>query len=199
MNSLSATVLRIRLSSALRSHSDPEVREAVVKGVTQNTIYSYPSVERLTDFVIALVKDPHNTKGETSHKVIIEEMIAKYSVGLEALPRASPTPPGQNSVVLITGSTGNLGSHLLSELLSYEAVQRVYCLNRPSSTPGIVRHRSKFEDQALDDSRLASDKVVFVEGDASQDKFGLDDGLFAEVMYHISSHRSYSPDGHSYT
>ena len=67
-------------------------------------------------------------------------MAAKYSEGLpgyvdaSTLPRyiapASPSPPKCPVTVLLTGSTGHLGSEILALLLTDERVERVYTLDR---------------------------------------------------------------------
>ena len=98
-------------------------------------------------------------------------MIAQYS---------SPWPtvdgnaePGM--VVLLTGSTGNIGSHILEALLRESRILRIYAFNRPSSRQVSLldRHGERFEDKDFDKSLLVFLKLVFLEGDASQDGFGV--------------------------
>ena len=40
----------------------------------------------------------------------------------------------QGPVILITGTTGNIGSHILAQLLSDDRISVVYALNRASTT-----------------------------------------------------------------
>ena len=166
--------------------------------VTQNAVYSYPTIEALSSFLAALVADPEAVTDNKSGKARIEEMIEKYSTGLDGTPPPEPTatattPPAK--VVLLTGSTGNLGAQILASLLEAENVERVYALNRPSSGSKSMfdRHRERFEDKALDDSLLASVKLVFLEGDAASPNLGM-----AENTYNEVSHASYSSRLSSY-
>ena len=88
-------------------------------------------------------------------------------------------------VVLLTGSTGNIGSHILEALLREPRILRIYAFNRPSSRQVSLldRHRERFEDKGFDTSLLASKKLVFLEGDASQDNLGVSSLVFNEVSY----------------
>ena len=116
-------------------------------------------------------------------KAEIEAMIAKYAVGLGD--KVSDGVPGRfphRHVVLLTGSTGGLGSYLLASLLSYDDVAVVYAFNRPSKTTPIQRRqRAAFEDRGLDTTLLDSEKLIYVEGDAAQPNLSLDDRTYAEI------------------
>jgi len=111
-------------------------------------------------------------------------MIEKYSIGLDGpvdgvLPSSQSIEP---AVVLLTGSTGGLGSFLLSELLRSSAVQRVFAFNRSSSSKSIAeRQKAAFKDRGLELDLLDSDKVVYVEADASLEKCGLSSAQYEEV------------------
>lgn len=184
MYSLSATILRRRITGALQS-TESEKTNAAVSFINQNTVYAYPTVDRLTNYLVSLVSDPSNwTEGIKSHVDEIEAMIAQYS---------SPWPtvngnaePGM--VVLLTGSTGNIGAHILEALLRDPRILRIYAFNRPSprDVSLLDRHRERFEDKGFDKALLASEKLVFLEGDASQDKLGVPSLVFNEVHIYIT-------------
>lgn len=124
-------------------------------------IYSYPTIEKLADAALSVSK---------THEESIEEMISKYSQGLDvSLPVPAKVDPTQQ-YVLLTGSTGNLGAQVLESLLLNDSVARVYTLNRPSTKTSMYeRHRARFQDKALDLSLLSSPKLVFLAGKTSQD------------------------------
>ncbi|KAG6843342.1 hypothetical protein H0H93_001329, partial [Arthromyces matolae] len=139
-DSLSATILRRRVSAALRASKDNAIINAS-EHITQNTVYSYPSIEALATFLVKLVADPRGYNGGSDPKEAVEAMIEKYSSGLDRPSSLQgPSTPG-DKVVLLTGSTGNLGSQILADLLLDSTVHRVYALNRDSdSTPILERH-----------------------------------------------------------
>ncbi len=158
---------------------------ALTKNITQSVVYCHPSVDQLTNFIAELVTNPSAESLQKSHEQAIEEMIEKYSQGFDGAPIvASGTTDGRRTqqYVLLTGSTGNLGAQMLESLLSKDEIERVYTLNRPSSKASMLqRHRERFEDKGLDLSLLESPKLVFLEGEASQDDFGLNKEQSKEV------------------
>lgn len=181
-----STILRLRIISILRKfnylHSSAEVPQGV--------IYSHPTITSLTDYIIDLVnhKATDTISPTASQCCLINEMIAKYSHGLEtpvAQARAphSPHEATEHHCVLLTGSTGNLGAELLSSLLMKTCVQRVYVLNRTSKYRATIdRHRERFDDRGLDLSLLQSPKLVLLEGDISQHNLDLPIDVFDKVL-----------------
>jgi len=126
-----------------------------------------------------LVAGPNRTENVKSRVDQIETMIAQYS-------HPWPTVNGNaepGTVVLLTGSTGNLGSHILEALLRDPRILRIYAFNRPSSRQVSLldRHIERFEDKGFDKALLASEKLTFIEGDTSQDNLGVPLSVFNEV------------------
>ena len=180
---MSATILRRRITGALRTSKDAATVGAAEE-ITQNTVYNYPTIDRLASFLASAVAGTGGIADTKTAQVLMEEMIAKYSAGLdETLPTTSDDANRPRAVVLLTGSTGNLGSQILASLLTDEKVERVYALNRPSSgsTSTLERHRQRFEDKALDIALLASKRLIFIEGDAASENLGLPDSAYIEV------------------
>ena len=179
---MSATILRRRITGALRSSNEHATIKAA-ESVTQNTVYSYPTIESMTSFLAALVANPEGFTDSKDRKILIEEMIEKYGAGLSGVPRGIPSRTSESAhVVLLTGSTGNLGAQILATILQDDKIRRIYALNRPSgSTSMLERHRERFEDKALDPKLLGSEKLVFVEGDSASPNLGLPVNIHNEV------------------
>ncbi|KAJ7785171.1 putative aminoadipate reductase [Mycena maculata] len=172
-DSLNATFLRHRIVGALKNSNDLEESQvqAAVQKIPQNFIYSHPSIEQLARAIVRLAHD--DSSGPDDGKAIVEEMIAKYSQGFDApIPKSMVSSSGR-AVVLLTGSTGGLGSHLLEMLLGSASVERVYAFNRKGRTPLSERQREAFVDRALNGKLLSSEKLVYLEGDSSQSDLGL--------------------------
>ena len=181
--SLSATFLRNRIIGALRSSSDANVQKAAF-GVTQELVFSFPTIKQLATHIAALVLHGNvaNVPDIASAKDAINKMIDKYSVGLGAQLVVSKIQSTADVVVLLTGSTGSLGSYLLESLLSNADVRKIYAYNRSSRTSASFdRQKDAFVDRGLDSALLCLEKLVFVEGDCALPKLGLQDGLFEEV------------------
>ncbi|KAG6847388.1 hypothetical protein H0H93_008505, partial [Arthromyces matolae] len=184
-DSLSATILRRRLTGALRASKTSTTVQAA-ESITQNTVYSYPSIDKLTSFLVNLVADPSGFKVGQDPKEEIESMIAKYSLGLDSpISLHSTSSAPLEKVVLLTGSTGNLGSQILADILLDSSVKRVYALNRASSGTGsapiLERHVERFVDKALDVKLLRDERLVFVEGDTATPGLGLPKELYEEI------------------
>lgn len=175
-----STILRLHIVSALRQ-SDCL---AIAREVPPSLVYSYPTVGGLTKCILNLVGNPDiQSTPMKSHPHLIEEMIAKYSRGLDVSPPPPKVPPNtENHYVLLTGSTGNLGAELLAALVVNDSVHRIYALNRPSLKVSILnRHCARFEDKGLDVSLLTSPKLVFLESEACSDNLGLPQETINEV------------------
>jgi hypothetical protein len=119
-------------------------------------------------------------------KAAIDAMITKYSVGLDKpLPKQPSKALPDKQVVLVTGTTGNLGAHLLAGLLQHDAVAKVYALNRPARESNALsildRHKNQFADKELDVGLLASEKLTFIEADAASPRLGLPEATYFEV------------------
>ncbi|KAG5636771.1 hypothetical protein H0H81_006924 [Sphagnurus paluster] len=113
----------------------------------------------------------------------------------------SRLPPGQSSAqpncaktarvsttsILLTGSTGNLGSDILALLLSDPSVTKVYALNRRSSKgSALERIKQQFKTKGFDETFLWSGKVVFITGDTARADLGLEAGLYEEIRQSIT-------------
>ncbi|KAJ7782239.1 putative aminoadipate reductase [Mycena maculata] len=181
-DSLTATLFRLHVMKALRSRTD-EVLAGAVDAISQNLVYSYPTISELSTYL-------NNLGGETStdngrQGIQIQDLIDKYNTSGLTPAGASPNP-GVPAVVLLTGSTGNLGSQILSSLLKDDRVTKVYAFNRPSGRTLTERHLDIFKQRGLDTSLLTSPKLVFVEARMDQRDFGLKADLYEEVRNSVT-------------
>ena len=100
---------------------------------------------------------------------------------------AEPGPrAGGTDIVMITGTTGALGSAVLAELIACEQVSRVYALERGSPDGMELRRRQEdsLKRRNLHPGILASPKVVSVEADFTVSGLGVDVGVYREVRGH---------------
>lgn len=87
----------------------------------------------------------------------------------------------QGDVVLLTGSTGGLGSALLAKLILSPEFTRVYALNRRASDALSTRQETAFVERGLDASLLRSGKLILLEGDTAKENLGLERHTYDEV------------------
>jgi len=154
-------------------------------GLPNNVIYTNPSISSLTAFILGLFSDgesanvPHRQKG-VKH---METMVEKYSSSFSYRNAGEDATSTQAvcEVVLLTGTTGRLGSHLLAQLAKRPDVKTVYALNRASASDLMERQRKTFESWELDTELLRSRKIVLLTADLAKPLFGLTETIYNEV------------------
>lgn len=180
-HSLHATFLRNRIVGALRADSQTS---KIPYEVSQNFVYEHPTLRELAAAILELI-DSGVDVATKAVKTQVVEMVKKYS---DNLPRLAMPPPRANTgvTVLLTGSTGTLGSYMLATLLTNPRIVKVYTLNRPSRVP-YDRQQAVFVEGSLDPRLLEDSKLVQLVGDLKEDGFGLEPAVFAEVCIHRPS------------
>ena len=100
--------------------------------ITPRIIYSNPTANKLAAALHQLTG-----KGEEVYESLEEErikrqeeMLAKYSKNLPKIEATDRIAKDTDLTVLLTGSTGSLGSYLLDALLGSAKISKIICLNR---------------------------------------------------------------------
>ncbi|GLB41023.1 putative acetyl-CoA synthetase-like protein [Lyophyllum shimeji] len=187
-DSLQATWIRNTILHALRQSTKVPTRNIPI-----NFVYLNPTIARLGNYVARVCSpsgpdDTTNTATETVAQM--NALVEKYSTHFR------PHKPvicvngskKTSDIVLLTGSTGGLGSYVLEALVLDDIVERVYALNRPSigGFSSHERQRTAFEDRGIDCAILASPKIVFIEGDTSLPLLGLPQAIYEELRAKLS-------------
>ncbi|KAF8160222.1 hypothetical protein K438DRAFT_1985842 [Mycena galopus ATCC 62051] len=179
-DSLIATIFRLRIMKALRSKNLAEAENA-------NFVYSHPTIAKLAIYVAAMVSGATEDTGPKIQGIKVARMITKHSTtGIARTDSFTDTFTAQSAVVLLTGSTGNLGSQLLASLLKDGRVRRIYAFNRASGRTLADRHLDTFKQRGLDILLLACPKLVFVEGQADQPHLGLSRERYEEMRTSVT-------------
>ncbi|KZT12695.1 uncharacterized protein LAESUDRAFT_668561 [Laetiporus sulphureus 93-53] len=112
----------------------------------------------------------------------LNSMIKRHRTKHVLADRTSP------HVVLLTGSTGALGSHILFQLLNDENVQRVYALNRRHVGEVTLQERqfTAYSNQGLPVDHISSPKLTLLEADLTAEDLGLDTVLFRELASSVT-------------
>ncbi|GJJ11568.1 putative NRPS-like protein biosynthetic cluster [Clathrus columnatus] len=183
-DSLQATYIRNIMLNALRKGSS----SSNVQNLPNNLVYQHPTINALTE-IVSQSSRPKTVVGElelnTARQKRLQDFIRKYTQNWPKHKPGSVQGP-YPEVILLTGSTGSLGSQIFAELINTHSVRRIYAFNRPSSKTLRQRHIEAFADRGNDLSLLDSDKIVYVEGDTSAQNLGIDPELFEQVDFNIS-------------
>jgi hypothetical protein len=182
--SLQATWIRNSLLHALREEANIPRTDS-----TDNFVYQNPTIAKLTTYIVKLVSGTSGSQDisqQAERLAAMNDMVEKYSQGF---PTRFPTDTSSNSfkgyVVLITGTTGGLGSYILSALASSEEITRIYAINRPRKPWQRAldeSQRNALLDRGLDaDLILSSPKLRLLEADCTVPGFRLSQSVYDEV------------------
>ena len=138
--SLQATCIRNTLLHALRQIAPP----ANVHEVPSNVIYQYPTVRRLAAFSAQVSRSEtafENTDTEETRKTRLLELLAKYTHEWPEYTPANDAVCPTHEIILLTGSTGGLGSQVLAHFVvmpsvSYIRVQQTWTEEFSKQTRG---------------------------------------------------------------
>lgn len=152
-----------------------------VRNPPENFIYQFPTIQGLSQYLAKMSRaetsDESSDPG-TERRERLESYVRRFT---QNWPVHQPRLTVKDEVVLLTGSTGGLGSQLLAQLVQIPSVSCIYAFNRKSSKSLYERHLEEFKDRGNDVNLLDSPKIVFIVGDTSEPGFGIDGELFREV------------------
>lgn len=133
-------------------------------------IYSNPTLSQLS---VSLLNMTATTKQDDHYRVAkMQSLLDKYVALLPTTTKATyPTlrEDSDNWTVLLTGSTGSLGSYILHELQNDRRIKRIVCLNR--SSDAAKRHVITGRERGL--SGIDSARVTFWQADLASPLLGL--------------------------
>lgn len=161
LDSLQVTTITKHINKYLVSLGKPP-------SMSPRLVYAEPTLAAITNAVAALRKGAIPTG--TSGKSAVEKMLNVYESNSSNLPITARPPQEQPEelTVLLTGSTGSLGSYILDYLVRNSKVTQVFCLNR-----GPASHERLQKAQAAKAPGTLPSKVTCIEGNLSKDYFGL--------------------------
>ncbi|KAK2861154.1 putative NRPS-like protein biosynthetic cluster [Arthroderma sp. PD_2] len=137
--------------------------------LTPQMIYAHPTVEKLSSLLHSIVSGVNGDSVSRSEH--IDALVQKYTGNLP-----NPETTDKRSVIL-TGSTGSLGTYLLNCLLNDNTVSKVYCLNRSDAKE---RQTKSFELRRLKPEFL--DRVEFLTASLSEERLGLTEYTYNELI-----------------
>ncbi|KAL9018230.1 MAG: hypothetical protein Q9185_004444 [Variospora sp. 1 TL-2023] len=151
--------------------------DAAAPTVTPNTIYAHSSIGRLTS-ALEFTSDPLLQRSDRQRM----QQIFDQCSSLMAPPRQSPpSTHKKRAVVLLTGSTGSLGSYVLDALIQHRGIEKIYCLDWSKGTE--ARQTSSSETRGLSSDWQS---VRFLTCDLGHQRLGLDSDTYDELSKEIT-------------
>ncbi|KAG7444789.1 L-aminoadipate-semialdehyde dehydrogenase [Guyanagaster necrorhizus] len=107
--------------------------ELETHNLRQTVVYEHPSVEKLADYILRLQSGV--TQVDNGCEAVMLALLDKWGakVGTHTARANAPPKPTDRRVILLTGATGSLGAHILSQLTASFSVGKVVCLSRAKS------------------------------------------------------------------
>ena len=150
--------------------------------IAPSMLYTRPTVFKLAETLMALKNKGHmdQTANDEARATEMKQFLEQYSTGLPSAHLPVQTSAKATShIVILTGSTGNLGKHLLRDLILRADVGKIYCLDR--SLDAEKRHRdSLFFGRELPGA-LTDQRVRFLHCDLTHPRLGIDDALYLDL------------------
>lgn len=187
----SASCMRIR--NQLEKHFHVEG-----KPLPWNIVYDCGSIDRLSEYLAS--RSAEEMEKELGSKEMLE-LVHRYSIVRESTPIPYDAPISisesrvEGEVVLLTGATGALGSHILSQLLANPSVTRIYCLlraNRPRDIEeASVQMKRVLEAMKkrflLPTSQQPFEKLQFLPANVEEENLGCSAKSYEELRNNVST------------
>lgn len=166
----------MNLVRQLRSSFEAQHGHGVVSPhlITPKIVYANPTAAKLANTLHQMSGHTAEASGKLEEQRIkkMEEMLNKYS---QDLTKASTEgdhvkQDDEKLTVVLTGSTGSLGSYLLDVLLSSERVKKIICLNRGVHSEDKQKNMNASRGLVTE---WGSDKAQFLTTDLSKPRLGL--------------------------
>lgn len=149
-----------------------------VENAAPSRVYSNPSVELLARSVL------RNEDSDHDRLQLMASTLQGYEDNIDGLlktlggPRSDVNQP-ESEVVILTGSTGAVGSHILHEILHNKAISHVYCLNRSSDSRAVQESRNS--ERGIP-TEFPSARVTFLTADLCKPNFGLESTVYNTIL-----------------
>lgn len=176
----------INASRLLRAGLEAAGVRVDASAIATRVIYGHPTSNRLAEYLYSVVskegKDATTGEGQARQEDhAMEALVEKYA-GADMPPKRTDKPPpaDEDQVIVITGTTGALGSYMLSQASSCPRVKKIVCLNRSQNAEG----RQKTGN---DERGLSTDfsKAEFLHGDLTRFDLGLSKEVYERLLSEV--------------
>jgi thioester reductase-like protein len=155
------------------------------KVLNSNIVFENPNVNALTHYLFSLRSS--SVEKERSAEDIMQNLVEKYSIFKTHVP-GSVVVDGE--YVVLTGSTGSLGAHILSTLIQRPAIHKFYCFVRANSPDaGSQRvldalHKAHLLHRLTEQQKH---KIIALPADLSQESFSLPTRTIGQITCEVTT------------
>ncbi|KAI1321521.1 hypothetical protein F5Y16DRAFT_388734 [Xylariaceae sp. FL0255] len=182
LDSLGISVVLARLKATLRKHG---VSDEKLKLIKNQLIYKEPTVTRLANALSTILSGAAVSDETAESQALLNQVLDEYEQKLHGILAAKEASNGLKTngykgtktghTVILTGSTGSVGSYILSSLLARNDVNKIICLNR--SPDAAQKQAASFRSRGITglDKAEASQRVVYMQAALHDPHLGLSD------------------------
>ncbi|PHH81827.1 hypothetical protein CDD82_7761 [Ophiocordyceps australis] len=161
--------------------------------ITPALVYKNPSISTLS---LEIAKSASSNAKENSSVTgverlqVLEQTIQEYKGKIAELMQATKNSHAQSSqqqsTILVTGTTGYIGSYILNSLLAHPSSPKIICLNRSADSVHVQASRNKLRDESLA-THFPADRVKFLSStDTSNAQLGLSDLEYQHLLRQVT-------------
>jgi nucleoside-diphosphate-sugar epimerase len=173
----------IQLSKILKTAVRADNPDLNIDFINLQNVYAHSTVDRLAEMMMRGLAGETATTIKFSRAEKIANLISKYTSDLP-IRSVKPSQGAEASTVILTGSTGSLGTYLLHSLLNQRNVTKVYCFNRTEDAA--TRQAESFQSKGLPASPLFdSNKVEFLHVSFGESQFGLPSAKYQSLLERV--------------
>ncbi|KAI8635594.1 acetyl-CoA synthetase-like protein [Xylariaceae sp. FL1651] len=186
LDSLSIFLVAARIKAGLRKHSIPE---EVLGRVNNALLFASTTVSKLAERLSIVLAERNGVDQSADFSSVsdVKNLLRRYEA---EIPTILKNQTRESQTIVLTGSTGSLGSYILYSLLSQEDVKKVYCLNRAADAQ--AKQVSSFKAKGL--AELPPERVRFLETNLAAPNLGLTQDDYASLAAETTTivHNAYS-------
>lgn len=175
MNSLHV----LNLSAVIRRGLSEDKPQSDQSDITPKLIYANPSLNLLSTVILQSfnVKLQNGHAGTDSHERVFQGLVDKYTTPAIISPSHASETTHKGLTVLLTGSTGSLGSYIMDLLLADSRVSKVYSLNR-----GLDSEARQSRSNITKGLSTNFDKATFLAANLANQFLGLKENVYQEML-----------------
>ncbi|KAF7916863.1 hypothetical protein BELL_0163g00100 [Botrytis elliptica] len=163
--------------------------------ISPASVYSNPSLVELSEFLYKTADlapedpdsayqsaDPNEKEVKNPKLTAMESLFQEFvsTLPVESKPRVTPVTTG--TTVLLTGTTGSLGSYLLNEMNNDSNVKHIYALDR--SAGGAEKYQQAIAARGL--SPIDPKRVTFLKADLSDSQLGVGQENYTKILENVT-------------
>jgi thioester reductase-like protein/aryl carrier-like protein len=181
----------LELTNRLREGVRPHITASQLSIIAPRAVYANPTVDGIAKLLNDFLNPPPlHMEGLTNGDHAKEDRDARMGAIVDKYTKGFPVAREQSQrctrssgmiTVVLTGSTGSLGTALLEVFLKDPNIAKVYCFNRSANAK--LRHQDNFLSRGVQCD--LDSKTEFLTVELGHDTFGLDAGKFAEVKENV--------------